>query len=240
MKRWWMLAAIVLTLAMAGTVLAQGDTSIAYGETVEGEVTDSQFEVPYVFTGSEGDVIHARMVVDDSGEFYEPSLILLDADNSVVASYDGWYEATLLAALPADGEYTLLASRVGGRTGTDTGNFTLTLDLLSGIRVGEPVEGEMTNQDVVLYAVPADAPFTLEFERVSGDFAPELTINIMGEFGEFEVIGTAYGQTVRKLTLEVEPDPERAVDFYVIQLAQSQWDWNFDLASAQYRLTFTQ
>ena len=233
MKRWWMLAAIVLTLAMPERC-SQGDTSIVYGEIVEGEVTDSQFEVPFVFTGSEGDVIHAR-VVDDSGEFYEPSLILLDADNSVVASYDGWYEATLLAAPPADGEYA--GEPRWRRTGTDTGPFTLTLDLLSGIRVGEPV---CASRRTRCCAVRGSGGCRSRRVRARVDFAPELTINIMGEFGEFEVIGTAYGQTVRKLTLEVEPDPERAVDFYVIQLAQSQWDWNFDLASAQYRLTFTQ
>lgn len=241
MKRWFMLMAVVLTLAMAGSALAQGDnTPLAYGETVEGEVSDAQFEIPYQFTGAEGDVIHARMVVDDSGEFYEPSLILLDADNSVVASYDGWYEAILLTPLPADGEYTLLASRVGGRTGTDAGNYTLTLDLLSGVTTGEPLTGEMSNEDVVLYAVPADVPFTLEFERVSGDFAPELTVNVLGEFGEFEVIGALYGQTIRKLSIDVEPDAERAVDFYVIQLAQSQWDWNYEPVTVEYTLTFTQ
>lgn len=240
MKRWWMLVVSVLALALAGTALAQdGDTLIAYGETVEGEVTDDQFEVPYVFTGAEGDIIHAQMVVDDSGEFYEPTLILLDADNSVVASHDGWYEATLLTPLPADGEYTLLASRFGGRTGAEIGGFTLTLNLLSGLAAGEPVEGEIANEDTMLYAVPADAPFTLEYE-VSGDFMPELTVNVLDEFGEFQVIGALYGETIRKMTLEVEPSTEQPVEFYVIQLAQSQWDWDFEPSTAQYTLTFSQ
>lgn len=241
MKRWWMLAAVALSLALAGTALAQGDaTSIAYGDTVEGEVTNAQFEVPYRFTGAAGDVVQARMVVDDSGEFYEPSLILLNPDNSVLAAIDSWYEAILFAPLPADGEYTLLASRYGGRTGTVEGSYTLTLTALTGLPAGEPVEGEMSSEDVVAYAVPADAPFTLAFERVSGEFAPELTVNVIGEFGDFEVIGALYGQPVRKLTLEVEPDPELGADFYIIQLARSSWDWSYEPASAQYTLTFSQ
>lgn len=241
MKRWWLVAAVALSLTLGGTALAQGDTTpIAYGDTAEGEVTNAQFEIPYRFTGSAGDVVQARMVVDDSGEFYEPSLILLNPDNTVLASHDGWYESILLAPLPVDGEYTLLASRNGGRTGTASGSYTLTLNVLGGLPVGEPVEGEMASEDVVAYAVPADAPFTLEFERVSGDFAPELTVNVMDEFGDFQVIGALYGQIVRKMTLEIEPDPAAPVDFYIIQLARSSWDWNFETTDAQYTLTLSQ
>ena len=137
MKRWWMLVAVALSLALAGTAFAQGDaTPIAYGDTVEGEVTNAEFEVPYRFTGAAGDVVQVRMVVDDSGDFYEPTLILLDADNAVVASIEAWYEALLLMPLPADGEYTILASRFGGRTGTAEGGYTLTLGALVGLQPG--------------------------------------------------------------------------------------------------------
>ncbi|NLE52246.1 MAG: hypothetical protein GX613_12660 [Chloroflexi bacterium] len=240
MKRWWMLVAVALSLALAGTAFAQGDaTPIAYGDTVEGEVTNAEFEVPYRFTGAAGDVVQVRMVVDDSGDFYEPTLILLDADNAVVASIEAWYEALLLVPLPADGEYTILASRFGGRTGTAEGGYTLTLGALVGLQPGEAVEGEMTADDTVLYAAPADAPFTLEVERISGDFSPEITVNVIGEYGDFEVIGTFYGETVRKMTLEIEPDLEQPVDFYLIQMARSSWDWDFEPKSVQYTLMLT-
>jgi len=242
MKRWWMIMVLVLSsLLLAAPAAAQGgDIPIAYGDEVEGEITNAQFEVPYRFTGAEGDVVQAHMVVDESGDFYEPALILLDAENAVVASYEGWYEATLLTPLPADGDYVLLASRIGGRAGQGVGNYTLTLNVLTGLKPGEPAEDEMSNEDTMLYAVPTDAAFTLEFERLAGDFSPELTVKALDEYGDFQVIGVLYGNTFQKFTVVVEPDPDAPSDFYLIQLERSSWDWNYDTVTAQYRLTVTQ
>lgn len=240
MKRWVTLIAVLLALALAGPALAQGaETPIAYGDTVEGEITGAQYEVAYRFTGAAGDVVHVHLVSDESGELYEPSLILLDAENSLLTSVEGWYEAELLTALPADGDYILLASRTGGRTGESAGKYTLTLSEVVNLAEAGPVEGEMTNEETRLYAVPADAPFTLEFERLSGDFSPELTINVLADYGELELVSTLFGPNFRKSTLLIEPDPAQPVDFYYVQLALSSWDWNYELASSQYRLTYT-
>lgn len=240
MKRWITLIAVLLALTLAGPTLAQGgETPIAYGDAVEGEITGAQFEVAYRFSGAAGDVVHIRLIPDESGELYEPSLILLDAENSLLTSVEGWYEAELLTALPADGDYILLASRTGGRTGESAGKYMLTLNQVANLAAAGPVEGEMTNEETRLYAVPADVPFTLEFERLSGDFSPELTINVLTDYGDLELVSTLYGSNIRKSTLVIEPDPEQPADYYYIQLAMSSWDWSYEPASSHYRLTYT-
>lgn len=240
MKRLGMLIAVLLALTLTGPALAQGgETPIAYGDVVEGEITDRQFEVAYRFTGEAGDMLFIHLIPEESSELYEPSLILLDAENSLLTSIEGWYEASLLVALPADGDYTLLASRTGGRTGEGTGNYTLILSEVVNLAEVGSLEDEMTSEETRLYAIPADAPFTLEFERLSGDFSPELTINQLTDYGELDLVGTLFGFTLRKGAVLIEPDPEQPVDFYFVQLGMSMWDWSYEAGSSQYRLTYT-
>lgn len=241
MKHWLTLITTLLVLALAGPALAQGSaTPIAYGETAQGEITNAQFEVPYVFTGAANEIVVIYMVADGNDDFYEPSIILLDADNTVLASADGWYDVTLMTTLPAAGEYTVLASRNGGRTGDGVGAYSLSLDVLNTIALGEMLEAEMTNEDAVRYAVEVTGSFTVEFERVSGDFAPELTINVMDESGELNPVGTLQGSALRKVVVTIEPDSDVAPSLYVLQLQEGPWDWNFETVSVQYRLTVTQ
>jgi hypothetical protein len=119
-----------------GLLLVQGlpeppppDGELSYGDTVEGEINDQNYQDRWVFQGAFGDLVTIRMERVD-GEL-DSFLILLGPDNTEVA-YDDDSGGDLNARirgfmLPSSGSYTIVASRLGERSGTGAGRYTLTL-----------------------------------------------------------------------------------------------------------------
>ncbi len=103
--------------------------SIEYGAVIEGEITTDHSTLYYTFTGQAGDVVTIRM--DRIGGALDPLLALTNARARELISDDdgGDGQNALIASftLPADGEYTILATRYERASGTTTGRFRLTL-----------------------------------------------------------------------------------------------------------------
>jgi hypothetical protein len=107
---------------------------IAYGETVEGELSDAKFMDIYVFYGEEGDTITAAMVSQNKGEFnaLDPLLVLLDDARIPLAEHDdivdGVERDSLLEyTLERTGYYAVVATRFDQDSGDSAGPYTLTL-----------------------------------------------------------------------------------------------------------------
>ena len=128
--------ALIITLGNPGLALAQkgGDaTPIAYGDSVQGTITDTQYQVVYSFEGQAGDVVTIDMVHAPTGNL-DPYLILSDTlpvgpnplafNDDVSGSFDSQIADF---SLPAAGTYYIIATRFGAENGTSTGDFTLTL-----------------------------------------------------------------------------------------------------------------
>jgi hypothetical protein len=102
---------------------------IEYGAVIEGEITAANSTLYYTFTGQAGDVITIRM--DRIGGALDPLLALTNASARELVSDDdgGDGQNALIASftLPADGAYTILATRYERASGTTTGRFRLTL-----------------------------------------------------------------------------------------------------------------
>lgn len=105
------------------------------GEARSGIITqDNKFDV-YLFTASAGDVFNVAM--NTTSGTLDPLLYVLNATGSQVASNDdavaGENTNALVAnlALPADGQYIIIATHFGGRYGGTTGTYTLTLTRLN-------------------------------------------------------------------------------------------------------------
>lgn len=97
---------------------------IQAGDSLSGALTRQMPAAAFVFSGSAGEVFTITLTSDDFDAF----LTLQDAAGNVLATDDdraGNFNARIEAfALPADGDYTILASSYNG---AGVGDFTLTL-----------------------------------------------------------------------------------------------------------------
>lgn len=127
----------------------QGVLSIAYGDTVTGTIDDETPRVAYSFSGSAGDIISISLN-RESGDL-DPYLRLLDVNDTVLIENDDASGSTgrdsLIAGfeLPADGTYTIIATRFQEELGTLVGDFSLTLT--SGEVIIAPTPSDLTTSD---------------------------------------------------------------------------------------------
>lgn len=102
---------------------------LEYGAIIEGDLTDERSALYYRFTGSAGDRVTLRM--ERIGGALDPLVALTDGAAREIISDDdsGGGQNSLIAAfvLPADGDYTILATRYERAAGITTGRFRLTL-----------------------------------------------------------------------------------------------------------------
>lgn len=119
---------LVLAFVMIAPSLAQNST-LAYGDTVTGEITNENYEVPYTFEGKAGDVIVVEMTMLEEG--LDPYLQLKNAEGEIISFNDdggvGLNSVMGPVVLPADGIYTIVATRYMQADGGSVGSFELTL-----------------------------------------------------------------------------------------------------------------
>ncbi|MEQ8677016.1 MAG: pre-peptidase C-terminal domain-containing protein [Aggregatilineales bacterium] len=143
----------VLLLAMP--VLAQSTSTIAYGDSVTGTISDAVTSEVWEFEGTAGDVVTITMIADETGTL-DTRLYLYDTDayltdDIAIAENDDSGDTTIGTlnsrienfALPVDGLYYIEASRFSGE-----GDYTLTLELST----DEPADRVLNGTDI---------PFTL-------------------------------------------------------------------------------
>jgi hypothetical protein len=105
---------------------------ISYGNTIQGTIGDDVAGGSYTFVAEEGDVVSIYMS-RDSGDL-DAEIILLDADGNEIARNDDVPGQITRDAeiedfsLPADGTYTIIATRYQENVGLSAGDYSLTLD----------------------------------------------------------------------------------------------------------------
>ncbi|GAB4546869.1 MAG: hypothetical protein OHK0023_07190 [Anaerolineae bacterium] len=180
---------------------AQGENQITYGQTIEGRLTDESFRVIYAFRGSAGEIIEARMRALDGT--LDPTLILLDAQNTLIAqdddAGDGYNAALIAITLPSDGLYFLVATRFGGANGITLGRYSLTLN-----RVGIAADPRLA-QDATELEYGANSVNELDnetFERIytfgalRGDILTITMERISGDLDSVIILADAEGNTL--------------------------------------------
>jgi len=113
---------------------------IAIGQTINGMLTALKFANAYQFTGKKGDVVtitlKAMPASAGTSNTLDPYLQLIGTDGSIVAANDdasasaalGPHDAQITAfTLPADGKYTIVATRLGRESGVTVGAYVLTV-----------------------------------------------------------------------------------------------------------------
>lgn len=217
------------------------DTVIEYGQTVEGEITNSQFELTYAFSGTEGDVIVIEMLpVDTLGDLDNPELLLLDSDNQIVTSTAGSFSfgsATLIAELPHDGRFTIIATRRDGRSGASVGEFTLELMLPEVINLAKSANGTVSSEgESQYYVVKPEKEFIVSYQKTDGDMFPEITIGTVNpETGGLVEAAVASGKALTEASFGVFAGGMP----YLIVISKAPFDFNFNEVTADYILIIT-
>jgi hypothetical protein len=177
----WVGVALVLGGMLAGLpVMAQEDgTALAYGQTVTGALNDEHVEDRWTFAGQRGDIINLVMArtVDEPGGL-DGYLILLGPDGTVLQDVDDAPDSVMPAiknyGLPADGLYTVVATRFGFANGISAGEYTLTLTKVeSGGAVAPEDAGGKTTPCWLAGGLPPGLHRILYNQPVSGAVTPD-------------------------------------------------------------------
>lgn len=163
-------------LALAAFPVAAQDTALEFGQEVTGEISDREFEFEYTFAGEEGQLVSIRMSPTEGSEL-DPEVYLYTADNDLLAANDDFSfpTALILYTLPASGEYTLVATRNDGRSGSTSGEFALEVSIAESLAVGSTIEATYStdfftpNNEFYLLAPAADGEITLSYAQDSSN-----------------------------------------------------------------------
>ncbi|MBN1564178.1 MAG: PPC domain-containing protein, partial [Anaerolineae bacterium] len=178
----------------AETGIIAGTTALVYGDTVSGTITDQQVSRLYEFTGAAGDRVQITLEAAAGSEL-DCYLELQDANGEVIDANDDINpgivrNSQIVTVLPADGRYTLVASRyVGPDAPTTEGDYELTLqleaeDAVEGVSTGtvpinydQTLVGEISDDQYLLFYVfngTAGDVITIEIDVLTGTLDPVL------------------------------------------------------------------
>ncbi len=236
--------------------LAQEDAFIAYGATVQGEITVDDYEQVYRFEGNAGDLIRAALLPkrDSIGwsNWYQPEILLLDSDLHVIVALHAHESAVLIQELTEIGVYHIIATGWGGRSEDNVGKFELSLERVPFLVDGEVADCEASNQLGKHYAVKTDSDFQITYEHIEGAFRPEVSVNVIAEDpyscgidtpncssdangSNLHDVAVLSGSWLDSGTMEVKAKPA-ARGLFIIQVAKGEWDFRHESIDAKFTL----
>lgn len=150
MRKSVIIGLLVLVLASAlgiSAVAAQDKTPIELGAWVEGELTNSAYEVKYSFEGKAGQIVLVEMLPKPGTYDLDPAVILRDSDGDILGQDDdfSYPVSVVVAELGADEEYVVLATRSGGSTGSTEGQYWIRVSVVEALTAGAKVEATITS-----------------------------------------------------------------------------------------------
>lgn len=175
-----------LMALLVAPALAQADQSIAFGQTIEGEIEDNETE-SYTFQGEAGQLVSITLISDD----FDPLLVLLDADGQELTINDDGGPGSLNARigpypLPEDGEYTIVVDSYSHYYSTFSasleGEYTLTLEQVDfqPIEYTQKVEGELGDNSQAYYRFHGEAGDVINIVATSDDFGTRVSLSSDG------------------------------------------------------------
>ncbi len=225
---------VLWLMLLAGlNVQAQEFEMLEYGQAITGELTSEVYEQTYTFAGVQSDVILLEMrPVESLGDLAETRLIVTNTRGDTLAEVEHYGSSRLFIELASSGTYTVIATRPDGIEGTDVGEFTLMIQRLSEIEPGQMISDTVTSEDGDhFYVYRGEVDFALEYTRQAGDFAPEVSVNVL-ENGALETVGALRGSRVQTGMIGVFPGGA----LYIIRLGEASFDFTFGRVTATYAL----
>ncbi|MCY4538464.1 MAG: hypothetical protein OXE52_09585 [Chloroflexi bacterium] len=239
--------------------LAQEDSFIAYGETVQGEITVGEYEQLYGFKGTAGDLIRLALVPNLEYDAYnwsnwrQPEILLLDRTMNVIVSLHAHESAVLIHELAETGIYHVIATGWGGRSEDNVGEFELSLERIPFLVDGEVADCEASNQLGKHYAVKTDSDFQITYEHIEGAFRPEVSVNVIADDpyscgidtpncssdangSNLHDVAVLSGSWLDSGVLEVKAQ-SAANGLFIVQVAKNRWDYRHENESATCAIT---
>jgi len=237
MKRLSILFMFVLLLVPVAMVNAQ--EALEVGVPVAGEITNAEFEVEFTFTGTGGDVILLSMpTLDEDGysNDLDGELILIDSEGSIVASTAQNYDfyVVLATQLPADDDYTVIATRSDGRAGDTEGTFELELIVPDAMGMDGSTTGSAGSETGSEYfVINSEEDFIFLYSKTEGDFYPEIEVKILNDNNSgLDDFAIASGDLDRAALGDFD------AGIYVIEISEG-FNYYFDPVTADFELAVT-
>jgi hypothetical protein len=246
MRRTYHLVLVVLSLValfmVGGPVLAQGGT-LEYGQEVEGELTADALEATYTFNGTAGDIVLIEMRPPAGSFDLDPTIMLSDASGNVLAVNDDFSfpNAVILAELPDDGKYAVLAGRSGGETGTSIGPYVLRVSKVEPLTAGSSVEAtiysdfEKSSSSLFVLHPTENGPVEITFSQPISDLYGSLELRewLTDDAGT-TIMSFDDSAKVTSATFNVELEGNR---FYVLIVDKALLSFTFDDSEAVVTVT---
>ena len=222
---------LILVFAMAPAVMAQGGGAITLDEWVEGTLTESDYEHVYTFEGTAGQFVMVEMNTINESWDLDPALVLRDPTGLVIASNDDFIslDSMIAISLPSDGEYTVLATRSGGATGSGGGDYQVRVSNVELLAPGVTVEATIyANYDkdvpTTYFLRPeVDGTWVVTFGQPEGELRASLSmVTLSDSYSVFDLQDTS---GVRSCTLNVDVV---AGEVYTLTVQQSYWSYVYE------------
>lgn len=182
MKHWLLILVVILSMVMVLPSAAQDGGTLAYGDTVIGELTDEVYEVRYTFDGTAGDLVMMTLTADEYA--FDTYLYLYNSSDTLVGENDdsAGLDSRLIMELPGTDTYTIVATRLDGPDGTGIGTFSLSLGIVEKINPSIPYAAEFALDGpypVVAFMVPDDGLYNITYSQNGGDGHPNFEVNLL-------------------------------------------------------------
>lgn len=219
------LAVLMMVVMLFGVVFGvQAQDSFAVGESVEGEISDSETEVTYTLSVSEGQIVVVEMRRAEDSDLYGTALKITDpaGDDIYNNSSEVTDEITVAAfRAGAGGDYTVVATR--GEFSSSTGAFIMRAIAIEELGDGSSMEGTVDKESGNnYYALPADQAVSVSYQHRNGssylDFDVWLITDSQGAVriatgGAIEDIVTTFGLTTDRDRLMLVSVGASVIDF---------------------------
>ncbi len=208
---------LTLTLISGGssaTPSPRGEGRLNYGDTVEGTIDQQTPARIYLFEGRAGDVVNIRL--NRVSGSLDPLLILEDARRVRITSNDDVNTVNNRNshirdfALPADGEYRIVATRYQREQGSSEGGFELSLE-------GSPAANNNNNNESgEAPASPSGSP--------EGDGRDRLDVDVEGSVRVGDQINGEITDANINVVYRLDADPGDVVTLSIRQAEGSNLD----------------
>lgn len=168
-------------------------STIAYGSTVRGTITEEQTALRYVFQGREGDIVEISMTAEAAAAPLDTLVRLEGPDGTEIASNDDIVpgnirDSYLEARLPATGEYTIIATRYEGDDAPlTTGVFQLELQFQDPALAGIDRQAELISYGQTVTGTIDDETY-LRFYYFEGILGDEIAIEVNATSGNLDAM----------------------------------------------------
>jgi hypothetical protein len=222
---------LLIAVSVAGVTAAQDATALKLGESVTGEISADSYEIPYTFEGKSGEVALIQMwEAPDASDYVDTYLILQGPDGKVFAENSNdpalYSNSVIAATLPADGKYTIIATRDGGRTGDSVGPYVLQANIVEPLKAGSKIDATIYGYDNKArntpeqFVVQGSGATKISFSQEITDLFPDLKLYPWEDVDSYPTALFALTDTSKTTSAVVSVELEEGM-FYILTVKDS-------------------